>query len=614
MHNKFIRQFSGVMLAAALLGSIPQPVSSDPPGTPSTYAGAPFTLSGIPASTNGAAVCLRWTASSAGAPSSVQLPVGPDGAITVPNVPMLIGTPDGPVDCTVALVGADGKPVQGADNQPVRVLPDRLDIYPPVSRCMITAIDPDFAPFGHDFTLSGVNLDVPRDQVVVTLNGQVAVVNETSSIWIKLHVAEPIHDTPKVNSLYLWGVAVPVNIKAPGPGDVASWSITIATAIAGLIAILCVVILISNLNELRHGHEVEVFWKEGASILYEPANNTYSLAKFQFYAWMITIVFVWLYQLLYEGWAFNHWTLPGPASITKGGLTTIDSAFITSLITLVVAQSILVVKGAHGSGAEGPHMSDLISYGGVIAPERVMQFAWTILGTTGYIALTIATYPTTRALPQLDEGLLLLTGMSATYAAGKLIRKAGPTIDQIVARDGTSIDIYGSNLSQRAGVSIRSSQGNQSAEIDIPPSDIQAPNSDGHPLDDTGNGFVSLLNVKIDAARVKLREGEVTVKLVNDDGQIAEVKKFYPAIWSVSQNADGTVCVKATHAGVATISVANHPAFEETAVHNQQPGGGTTANLYVFQPSPIWGQNQRVVLTTDQGLVATFQYVPPPVL
>jgi hypothetical protein len=110
--------------------------------------------------------------------------------------------------------------------------------------------------------------------------------------------------------------------------------------------------------------------------------------------------------------------------------------------SLVLATGITSTSGGKGSGSFSPSSSDLITSGGVAAPERLQFLLWTVLGVIAFLFYTLAIGPNEiTELPPIPRGFLELMGISsAGYIGGKLARGPGPKIVRMTGQvTGTQI-------------------------------------------------------------------------------------------------------------------------------------------------------------------------------
>jgi hypothetical protein len=91
------------------------------------------------------------------------------------------------------------------------------------------------------------------------------------------------------------------------------------------------------------------------------------------------------------------------------------------------------VRGPKGAGAEEPSLGDLVTSGGVAAPERVQMFVWTILGVVGFCVAVLNQPPgIIDQLAAVPTGIMYMMGISSVgYLGGKLARKPGPIINEL---------------------------------------------------------------------------------------------------------------------------------------------------------------------------------------
>ena len=115
------------------------------------------------------------------------------------------------------------------------------------------------------------------------------------------------------------------------------------------------------------------------------------------------------------------------------------------------------MAGSKGAGDFKPTASDLITSGGVVAPERLQHLLWTIVGGLAFFFYTLAISPAEiQNLPEIPNGFLYLMGISAGgYLGGKIVRGPGPKITAVHgtvvagaggAANGIALTVDGSNL------------------------------------------------------------------------------------------------------------------------------------------------------------------------
>ena len=180
----------------------------------------------------------------------------------------------------------------------------------------------------------------------------------------------------------------------------------------------------------------------------DPETDTYSLSKFQFILWTAVAVFAYVYLMAAQ-------------SLIQGKLEFVDipenlpGIVLVAAGTTVLASGITSSKGTKGAGDVHPSWADFVSTGGVLAPERLQFFVWTIVGVATFISLIVLSDPgTIHDLPKIPERFLYLMGVSsAGYLGGKLARQPGPIIDEIIAISGSLVlEIHGRFLSRDASL------------------------------------------------------------------------------------------------------------------------------------------------------------------
>jgi hypothetical protein len=211
--------------------------------------------------------------------------------------------------------------------------------------------------------------------------------------------------------------------------------------------------------------------------------NTISLSAFQFYVWTFTAISGYLYLF------FSR-------SLIQGKLEFIDippglpGIVLISSATILFSEGISNTKGSKGAGKVEPEWSDLISIGGVITPERVQFFIWTVLGSFAFLYVAFLQTPDTiKDLPQVPVGFLQLMGVSSFgYIGGKFARKAGPIISEVNAQYGEEslvLNIHGSALSVDAkyeigGITVSSAMTDEMKPLIITSNDSNEPSLAKH--------------------------------------------------------------------------------------------------------------------------------------
>lgn len=190
----------------------------------------------------------------------------------------------------------------------------------------------------------------------------------------------------------------------------------------------------------------QVSWVGGSqralrAIFLDPQTNTYSLSKFQFYAWTLAAIFGYVYLTAARSLIQGDFQL---APIPEG----LPGILLVSIGTGTIAMGVSNTR-SKGAGNTRPSFADFVTTGGVVVPERVQFFVWTVLGVIAFMLLVASSDPgTITELPRIPEGFLYLMGISsAGYLGGKFARQPGPIITSATARLGSLIiDIQGRNL------------------------------------------------------------------------------------------------------------------------------------------------------------------------
>jgi hypothetical protein len=284
------------------------------------------------------------------------------------------------------------------------------------------------------------------------------------------------------------------------------------SAAIGTVLLLALIVWIT-LRPLRSQTPAGVRWNPPSTLFLDVETNTYSLSKLQLYVWMAAAVFGYAYLTISYLFVQGADTLPDiPANL--------PGILLVSVATSALSTGITAAKGSKGAGALRPSVADFLTSGGVLAPDRLQFFGWTIVGAAAFVALIMLRPPATiKDLPTVPEGLLLLMGISsAGYLGGKLARRAGPVIKQIVALLGSPlvIEIRGESLSPNATIT-----------IDVTPltrAHLDASlHPDGRPVAEIepGSEFSKLLRLTLPTPPPEWRQGTHTLLLVNPDGQRA---------------------------------------------------------------------------------------------
>lgn len=245
-------------------------------------------------------------------------------------------------------------------------------------------------------------------------------------------------------------------------------------------------------------------------LLIDPQTNTYSLSKLQLILWTAAAIMAYSYLVVSQSLVQGNWVLP---KVPEG----LPMLLGLSATTTALAVGATEFRGSKGAGPVHPGLADFITTGGVFAPERLQFFLWTILGTIGFVAGTLAQDPgTVTRMAEIPESFNPLMGASSLgYLAGKFARKPGPVIKHMDPYPSATalpkeIRIDGENLSPRATVRLYGA---------LLPADQLKPVPDPPP---EGKEFVSTLIVTPKDVESAV-PGAAAVKVTNPDGQSAQM-------------------------------------------------------------------------------------------
>jgi hypothetical protein len=166
-----------------------------------------------------------------------------------------------------------------------------------------------------------------------------------------------------------------------------------------------------------------------AAFLLDKETDTYSLSKFQFYLWTAVGIFGYVYLALVESLIQGKAVFP---EIPEN----LPAIILISAATTAAATGITTARGPKGSGDIHPGLGDFVSAGGMVVSERFQFFIWTLLGAVTFLFYTLTSDAATlHDLPKIPESFLQIMGISSLgYLGGKLARKPGPVIDEIMPK------------------------------------------------------------------------------------------------------------------------------------------------------------------------------------
>jgi len=363
-------------------------------------------------------------------------------------------------------------------------------------------------------------------------------------------------------------------------------SMYFAASLVVLILILLVYALYKVFYKIPAGQERYTFLTMS---LLEPENQTYSLSRAQFLGWLIVIVWSYLFLFFAYGLIENLWAFPDIGNAVY--------VFLISLGTLVASLGTSKVMGAKGAGEVHPSPADLVTHGGILALDRVQQLIWTLIALGIFLRITVTTYATVRALPEIPEQLLVLMGLSSMgYLGGKLVRRAGPIIKKVSASaetgSGITLKIEGEHFSKDAFV-----------WVDGVKVDQVTPGAD----DPDAKGFTNELTIQLVWSKADWYAKDHALTVVNDDTQradwhtgpeIVEVTHGEPRAGKAPLTIKGARLTKG-----ATITVAGAPGVIPVQ-------SDSDPNIFTMEVDPTWLQASHELVVTMNGQTSAFTFKP----
>jgi hypothetical protein len=239
----------------------------------------------------------------------------------------------------------------------------------------------------------------------------------------------------------------------------------------GALGILSLIVYVLAREKAKTYHPVDKWYDPIAYLFIEPESNTYSISRLQLILWTAAAIVAYIYLAASQSLVQWRWQL---ADVPEGLPTLLGLSVGTTALAIGATEA----RGGKGAGPIHPGLGDFITTGGVLAPERLQFFLWTIIGVFGFVTATLAQDPATvTQLPKVPDNFLPLMGVSAGgYLAGKFVRKPGPVIKQLDppppyhpgAPFPAGIRIVGASLSPRAQVVINGVQ-ITSGDVTVPP-------------------------------------------------------------------------------------------------------------------------------------------------
>ena len=404
---------------------------------------------------------------------------------------MLIGgSPDKPNPAQISVVFGEKKhriltiePEQGSLSPAVKSIIPQI-AYPQLDGSYRLEINGHgFSPKPEDNILMLSKKDTNGDGMILISEGQVCWQGSSAyqpctkqhpnwSTGIRISARQLVVNLKKpsiVRHQALFGLQIRVGEKASTPeikvvlSDKGRW-VPLVSAV-GIVAVLTAIGIMAFNSTLKQKDQLGQPRKSlFDALLIDPETNTYSLSRGQFLLWTGVTVFGYFYLFV------ASWLVQGRLHFfdVPDGLPGI---VMISAATTSFASGITSSKGSKGSGAINPSLSDFLSAGGSVLPERLQFAVWTVIGAGVYLLVIISQDPgAIEILPVLPQGFLQLSGISSLgYLGGKLARKPGPVISEITAENispdpakaGTlKLTLSGSHLSKNLRFRIQQSPEN----------------------------------------------------------------------------------------------------------------------------------------------------------
>jgi hypothetical protein len=522
------------------------------------------------------------------------------------RVPIVEATTSFELQLTTQPAAAGEAGVTSANTFPLRVAP-------PVN-AIVESVSPAIAEFGKKTTLvkiSGQGFFAPPEQFSIRIgdiDNDDIVVKRVSPLgdWFSAEIKtknrhDHSYDAGTRNvSVVVWDV--PAQVRVPNADDNTPVRLTLwrrpgmgtelligASAAATAIVVIVVLVLIYRTLKRPRGLL--------AALLFEPETQTYSLSRAQFFWWTTIIAYGYLFLFYGHGLHQGQWNFPP--------LQGFASTFLISLVTLVGAQATASLKGQKGAGVVRPSPSDLIVHGGVLAPERVQQVVWTLLGGVAFLWIVVKTYATADGLPEIPNELLALMGLSsAGYLGGKLARKAGPIIQRVEVSNGSVVlKVFGQHLSVNPRVLVDGVELSRESVTTLEPDP------------DHENEFVKGIKIILPATMASTVEDWSSqarvLAIINADTQRAEWRLDLPTVTNVEfsiPDSSGASVVTVSGARLDTGSVLIIPGHPTEIPLS--PGAGTPPSQWTGNVTSIPTSQTDVTIRTAAGARVVFTWKP----
>jgi hypothetical protein len=319
--------------------------------------------------------------------------------------------------------------------------------------------------------------------------------------------------------------------------------------------------------------------------LLDEQTNSYSLSKLQILLWASVVAYCYVY--LYLARVFVQGQLDDLPAVPASFGWLLGLTGGTSVLSLMLTRT----RGSKGAGDAVPLLSDLVSTGGVLAPERAQYLTWTVIGCIGYVVLVLRKSPELlSALPTIDNQLLMVMGLSAgVYIGGKAVRLPGPVLNEVQTgfAAGTStltLRIKGQNIHRDTLVTLDGS----------PVQVVRAPGAAT-----PGAVDPSLLSaIDLDIVGGQWATGDHLLRLTNLDGQYAETW-FTHAMPQITNVTDGAAGADTLTAGTSEILVTiTGTSLRDGSSADWLPPGATTSVVIPADKVAVTGGTTATIRVT----------------
>lgn len=426
-----------------------------------------------------------------------------------------------------------------------------------------------------------------RRQLAVTIGNKRVTFTNPQNDYLVVRVPEDFRSEKNEQypvQVYVEGVALQKQLMLK---VIYESSIYIHASLVLFILILFIYLLYKLFYKIPVGQPRYTFLK---MLLLEQENQTYSLSRAQFIGWLTVIIWSYLFLYYARGFVEQVWAFPNLGNAVY--------TFLISLGTLVVAQATSRGLGVKGAGEVHPSLSDLVVHGGVLALDRVQQVIWTLIALWMFLRITVTTYATATALPEIPQELLVLMGLSsAAYLGGKLVRGAGPVIEQVTVRKGSVIlNIKGRHLSKDAFVWLDG--------VKQPKDNVKIIADD----QDSPQRFAKEIEVTLAISLEDWYVKDHAITVINDDAQRAEWRTGPEIIEATPGQPNEQSKVTLTIKGARLTKGAT---LEVTGVPDAKPvQNDDNPNLFSVEVDQDWIKTPHELIVTSQGQKSVYTFNP----